>query len=89
MVLCADRAAKPKPHPAMLLAIVRRLNVRKQEALYVGDMTIDVQTGIRAGIQTIAVTTGSSTKRELKALKPYRIIHKIEEVKKILEERKL
>ena len=84
MVLCADRAPRPKPYPDMLLAILKRLKVDKSEALYVGDMTIDVQAGKRAGIRTAAVTTGSSTIAQLKVLKPYKIINRIGEVKSTL-----
>ncbi len=77
VVLCADRAPRPKPYPDILQAILRRLKVRPQEALYVGDMTIDVTCGRRAGIRTVAVTTGSSSKKELKDLKPWKIIDKM------------
>ncbi len=84
MVLCADRAQRPKPYPDMLFDILKRLKVPKSQALYVGDMTIDVTTGQRAGIKTIAVTTGSSTRAELKRLKPAYLIAKINQVKIIL-----
>ena len=76
-VVCADRAPRPKPYPDMLLAICKRLKIKKSEALFVGDMTIDVEAGRRAGIRTVAVATGSSTRSQLKALKPHRIITRI------------
>lgn len=85
VVLCADRAPRPKPHPDILLQILRQLHLPKAQALYVGDMTIDVKTGRRAAVRTVAVATGSSTKAELKVLKPYRIISKINELKTILK----
>ena len=84
MVLCADRAPQPKPHPDILWAILKRMRVPAQQALYVGDMGIDVECGRRAGVRTVAVSTGSSTAAELRALKPYRVIHKIAQVKTIL-----
>ncbi len=81
MVLCADQAPRPKPYPDMLNIIIKRFKVKKTEALYAGDMTIDVQTGKRAGVRTVAVTTGSSSLVELKTLKPWLIINRIGQIK--------
>jgi phosphoglycolate phosphatase len=86
MVLCADRAGKPKPYPDMLWAIAKRLRFDRQEILYVGDMTIDVNCAHRAGVRVVAVPTGSSSKKELKDLKPWRIISKINQLKGIVKE---
>ena len=72
---------RPKPYPDMLWAIARRLNLDRIEVLYVGDMTIDVNCGHRAGVRVVAVTTGSSSKKELKDLKPWRIIDKMVKLK--------
>jgi phosphoglycolate phosphatase len=86
VVLCADRARRPKPYPDMLWAIAKTLKVHKQEILYVGDMTIDVNCGHKAGVRVVAVTTGSSLKKELKDLKPWRIMDKMVELKQIMGE---
>ena len=83
-VLCADKAKKPKPSPDILLEICRDLKVKKQETLFVGDMTIDLNCGASAGIKTVGVATGSNTKKELKEWKPYRIIDKIIQLKKLV-----
>jgi phosphoglycolate phosphatase len=85
-ILCADQAKKPKPHADMLLSICRTLKTNKEEAWYVGDMTIDVNCGNNAKVKTIAVATGSSTKKELKELNPYRIIGTINQLKNIIKE---
>ena len=85
VVLCADRAPRPKPYPEILRVILKRLRLSRAEALYVGDMTIDVNTGQRAGVRTIVVTTGSSTRPELKALKPHAIVPRINQLKIILK----
>jgi phosphoglycolate phosphatase len=83
-VLCADQAKRPKPHPDMLWKICRELNVKREEAWYVGDMTIDLECGEKAKIKTVGVATGSSTKKELKKLKPYQIIDNINQLKKLI-----
>ena len=87
MVLCADKAKRPKPYPDMLLQILRTLKVGKKDALYVGDMGIDVIAGRRAGIRTVAVATGSCTPGQLKQLKPWRMIDKMNRLKTIIRRR--
>ncbi len=84
MVLCADKVQRPKPHPDMLMEIMRALKVKKEETLYVGDMTIDVITGKRARVRTVAVVTGSSPAAQLKQLKPWRVIDKMSRLKTII-----
>lgn len=84
MVLCADKAPNPKPHPDMLWMIIKRLEVAKRYTLFVGDMTIDVNTGKRARVKTVAVSTGSSSIKELKSLKPLAIIARISALEMII-----
>jgi phosphoglycolate phosphatase len=73
-VLCADQSRHAKPHPEMLNKIVKRFGFKKAQALYVGDMAIDAQAGRRAKINTIIVTSGSSSKAEIKKEQPFKII---------------
>ncbi|MDP3143526.1 MAG: HAD family hydrolase [Candidatus Omnitrophota bacterium] len=70
-ILCGDELKRAKPYPDILLKILRKFALKKDQAIYVGDMTIDVNTGKNAGIKTLAVTTGSSSKKELADLKPF------------------
>ncbi len=79
-VLCADQVRHPKPHPELLRTILKLLSRRRQEAVYVGDMIIDVLAGRRAGIKTVAVTTGSSFLSELSAAKPDFVIRRISQL---------
>lgn len=72
-VLCADNLKFGKPHPMILRRLLRDLGVSKEDAYYVGDMALDVETGKRAGIATIAVATGSSTLSELRKAAPSRL----------------
>ena len=69
-VLCADQLKFGKPNPLILHRLIKAFGVLKQDVLYVGDMTIDVETGKRAGVATAAVATGSSTFLELKKAGP-------------------
>ncbi len=83
-ILCADKLAHGKPHPEILQKIMRKERSKPSETLYVGDMTIDAQAGRRAAIKTVIVTTGSSSRQEIRREEPWRIAHKITDLFKIL-----
>ena len=82
-VLCADQSRYGKPHPQMLNKIVKRFGFKKSQALYVGDMVIDAQAGRRARINTVIVTSGSSSKLEIKKEKPFKIISAISRLREL------
>ena len=89
VVLCADRARRPKPYPDMLWVIAKRLGFDKSEVLYVGDMTIDINCAHQAGVRVVAVATGSSSKKELKELKPWQIIDRMVQLKSIITKKEI
>jgi len=70
----------------MLQKILAKFSLDPSEALYVGDMTIDVETGRAAGVKTATVITGSSDREEIARLKPLRIMDNVLEVADILAE---
>lgn len=84
-VLCADRLARGKPHPEILLKIIKKLKVRPSEVVYVGDMAIDVEAAHAAGIKPIAISGGSSTLAQIKKARPFKIIKSLAFLKKILQ----
>lgn len=83
-VLCADKLRQGKPHPEILNKIRRHFSLKIDQALYVGDMVIDALAGRRAGINTVLVTTGSSSRSQIKKEEPYRIIRGIKGLLKML-----
>lgn len=85
-VLCGDKVEHPKPAADILENILARFSVVAGEALYVGDMTIDVQTGHAARVKTVAVLTGSSTAEEIAGLEPFKVVHDVYDVAGILED---
>src|SRR5262249_43650233 len=50
---------RPKPDPAMLLEALRRLGVPAAEAVYVGDMAVDVATARAAAVPVWLVEGGA------------------------------
>ncbi len=83
-VLCADKLKTGKPNPEIITKIRQHFGCRKEETLFVGDMAIDAQAGRRAGVNTIMVTTGSSTKKELIREKPKSILPNVAGLFKML-----
>jgi phosphoglycolate phosphatase len=84
-VLGPEDVARPKPAPDMLVAALRQLGVTPGEALYVGDMGVDVQTARAAGVTVWVVPTGSDTAEALAQARPDRLLHDLAEVPKWIE----
>lgn len=81
MVLCGDKLTKMKPHPEIINKIINRFKIEKKHVLFVGDMTVDIKTAKAAKIDSIAVLTGSSTKKELLNANPNKIIKNIRDLR--------
>lgn len=84
VVVCAKNKDDIKPNPNLLLRIIKKLKVKKEHVFYVGDMAIDVSAGKNAGIDTVAVLGGSSTKSQLKNKRPFKIISRLSDLIKIV-----
>lgn len=83
-VLCADTLPHGKPHPEILRRIMRRFCFSPSETLYVGDMAIDAQAGRRAKVRTAIVTGGSSKRADIAKQAPWRIVAKLEHLRRFL-----
>jgi phosphoglycolate phosphatase len=62
-----DTAGAAKPEPAMILACLAAMRVPAADAVYVGDMTLDVDSGTRAGVAVVLVSGGSSSADDLRS----------------------
>jgi phosphoglycolate phosphatase len=83
-----DQGFPPKPDPTMVLEGLGRLGIAPQEALFVGDMVIDVLTARAAGMPVAVVPTGSSTLEELRAEDPEFVLRNLEELPALFGRRK-
>lgn len=79
-IACAKDKSEIKPKPFLIPRILRKLGVKKGEALYVGDMTVDVHAGHNAGVKVVAVLGGSSSHSELKKARPCGIAVKLRDL---------
>ncbi|PIY60215.1 hypothetical protein COY95_02940 [Candidatus Woesearchaeota archaeon CG_4_10_14_0_8_um_filter_47_5] len=76
---CTD-VGYSKPHPEMINAILRRLEVRPENAAMVGDTIFDIEAGKAAHTRTIGITTGTHSREELAAAHPTLIIDSLGEL---------
>jgi phosphoglycolate phosphatase len=79
-VLGPEDVPRPKPAPDMIIIGLDRLGAAPAEALYVGDMTIDVTTARAAGVAVWALATGSDTRAALEAAGPDRLFKNLDEL---------
>lgn len=63
VIVGGDDVKNEKPDPEGLLAAIEKLNVSKNQVLYVGDSIVDAKTAQSAGVDFVAVLTGT-TERE-------------------------
>lgn len=57
-VICPDHVKEKKPDPEALLLACSELGCAPERTVYIGDHRRDIEAGLRAGMQTIAVSYG-------------------------------
>lgn len=82
VIIGAEDVKRGKPHPDMIEEAVKRLDVKSYQAIYVGDTVYDVEAGRAAGVFTVAVLTGATSREELENSRPDMIV---ESLKHLLE----
>ena len=80
VILCADEVGKLKPHPKILHTVVKNTGVARDEAVYLGDMDIDLETAHRAKIDSVFVRGGSSTLGDVKNYHKKKVVRSLREV---------
>ena len=76
-----------KPKTGMIEKAAEKYNIDLAESWMIGDTTMDIQTGINAGMRTVLVLTGEAGKDKKYDVKPDFVCgNLLEAVEKILEE---
>jgi phosphoglycolate phosphatase len=83
-VICGDTVKRAKPWPDMVNLILKKAKIRPSEAVYVGDMSVDILCGKRAGVMTVGIPTGSCTRKEILAEKPDLMIERLAELQQAI-----
>lgn len=73
-----------KPDPQVVLEIMDRANVKKEEVIYIGDSGVDMQTALNAGVTSIGVTWGFRPVEELQLYTPTYIVDSASEIESII-----
>jgi len=66
---CGDET-QPKPHPAMLLELLRELESQAGSALMIGDTSHDLLMATSAGVDAVAVASGAHSADSLRSFAP-------------------
>jgi phosphoglycolate phosphatase-like HAD superfamily hydrolase len=84
LVLGINDVNSPKPAPDIINLTLERLDVEPQEAVLIEDTTIGLEAGVRAGVHTVGVTTGTHDMDRLATLHPDYIIEALSELTKLI-----
>ncbi|WP_286909362.1 HAD family hydrolase [Clostridium sp. UBA1652] len=84
MVSGEREGVRRKPDPAGAIITAEKLGFSPKECLYIGDTNTDMQTGIKAGMDTVGVTWGFRTRQELESYSPKYVIDHPSEITKII-----
>lgn len=66
---CADETT-PKPHPAMLIELMRECSIEPEKTLMIGDTSHDLEMARAAGVDALAVAYGAHPEHGLRACGP-------------------
>ncbi|HVF62982.1 MAG TPA: HAD-IA family hydrolase [Casimicrobiaceae bacterium] len=77
---CADEG-EPKPHPGMLLHLMKRLDVTPRETLMIGDTTHDLELARAGGVDAIGVAYGAHDTTLLASRGALAVVHSIGELR--------
>ena len=84
-VITADDVEEIKPSPEGMLLCLQKLNIKPEEALFIGDMVIDIQMGRAAGVKTAIIPTYSwNTKADILKNNPDIVLESHNHIIKVL-----
>jgi len=79
-ILCANQVKALKPDPKILHQVLKKIKIRKEDAVYAGDMDVDMETAKRARIDALFITGGSCTINEVRKYKHKRIVKSLKDI---------
>jgi phosphoglycolate phosphatase len=80
----SEDAARKKPHPAPLRLALRRLRVRAEDCVYVGDAAEDIDMARRAGVRAIGVLGPFPTAARIRNARPDLLLDSIRKLPRYL-----
>lgn len=83
-VITVDDVKRGKPHPDQLLLAAKRLKVKPEECLMVGDSIFDHVAAKNAGMDSIGVLTGNNKRKELLDSGAKYVFESVNELNKVI-----
>lgn len=80
LIVCGDQIRRLKPHPKILRHIIRTFKMSKESAVFIGDMSVDMETAARAGVDAIFIKGGSDSVSQIKAYPVRKVISSLKEI---------
>jgi HAD superfamily hydrolase (TIGR01509 family) len=84
--VCSEDAPKKKPHPAPLQLALKRMRLKPENCVYVGDTAEDIEMSRRAVVRAIGVLGPFPTEQRLRAAKPEIVLDSIRDLPRRLRE---
>lgn len=78
--VCSEDARERKPHPAPLRLALKRMRLKPEHCVYVGDTAEDIEMSRRAGVRAIGVLGPFPTAERIRAAKPEILLNSIRDL---------
>jgi HAD superfamily hydrolase (TIGR01549 family) len=85
VIITHESTNKHKPDPEPLLLACKKLGIKPDEAVYIGDRIIDLETAKNAGTDFIGILSGGTSKEEFEKAGVKKIIKSLDELMKIVK----
>jgi len=83
---CSEAEGKSRPDPAMIHALMVRLDVEDpRKVVKIDDTAKGIEEGLNAGVVTLGVLTGTQTRERLLQAKPHGILESVRDLPEYLE----
>ena len=74
-----------KPNPAMINELLKHMNIKAEDTVYVGDADIDIVTAISSKVRGIGITKGNFSAKEFELLGAWKSIDNLSELPEIVK----
>ena len=80
----AEETGRGRPHPDMIMDMLKKFRLQPEQFLKVGDTVADVLEGKNARVKTVAILSGTQEEKQILKMKPDFVIRQLTELKDIL-----
>ena len=80
----AEETGRGRPHPDMIMDMLKKFRLQKEQFLKIGDTVADIMEGKNAGVKTVAILSGTQDEKEILKEKPDFVIRQLTELKEII-----